>query len=525
MKMKLRGQLRVIHAAALAGLMAALLALAGCGGGNPASTPTPPIATPPTAPVATPTAGNGQNTIVWANVTGATSYKIYFAVNSSASSAAQIKAANNTAPGVITSPYTHSGLTNDTAYSYVMTAINSAGESNPSAVVSATPTATAPAAPTVAAFSPVQGSVGTTVTINGTGFDATTPGNNTVSFNGTAATVTAATATQLTTTVPNGAATGPIAVAANGQAASSYPANRTFTVLTPPAAPTGVTASPASGSATISWNAVNGAVSYNIYYSTVAANATKAAGTPVNNVASSQVISGLTNGTTYHFVVTAVDNNGLESVESNSANTTPASPPNIFAFVSKPYPAGMGAPAFNATANINDGATPVTNATVTINSTQLTAPTAPSTTYTGNVPNTTGQQLSLSVTTGGNTYTETGNQFTADPVITAPANGGTVTVTADTVVSWNAAAPAPSNPYNVIVIDTATGTQVYPAPGAPMGTGTTSTNGLTIPAGTMTAGNSYAIIVFAITSLPVNTAAAGSTFEIGTWYYVAVTAQ
>jgi YD repeat-containing protein len=58
---------------------------------------------------------------------------------------------------------------------------------------------------------PGKGKVGDTVRLFGKGFSATA-GQNTVTFNGTLAVVTAATAVSLTTTVPAGATTGPIAV-------------------------------------------------------------------------------------------------------------------------------------------------------------------------------------------------------------------------------------------------------------------------------------------------------------------------
>ena len=60
-------------------------------------------------------------------------------------------------------------------------------------------------------FTPDQGAAGSSVTIYGTGFSLT-PAQNNVSFNGVAATVSAASATQLIVTVPAGATTGPIAV-------------------------------------------------------------------------------------------------------------------------------------------------------------------------------------------------------------------------------------------------------------------------------------------------------------------------
>jgi YD repeat-containing protein len=74
---------------------------------------------------------------------------------------------------------------------------------------------------------PSSGPVGATVQIFGKGFSAT-PGDNQVRFNGTPATVTVATATSLTTTVPAGATTGPITLTTPlGAATSPEP----FTVL------------------------------------------------------------------------------------------------------------------------------------------------------------------------------------------------------------------------------------------------------------------------------------------------------
>jgi YD repeat-containing protein len=60
-------------------------------------------------------------------------------------------------------------------------------------------------------FSPDGGTVGSTVTLYGIGFSAT-PGQNTVTFNGSSASVTGSTTTSITVTVPAGATTGTIAV-------------------------------------------------------------------------------------------------------------------------------------------------------------------------------------------------------------------------------------------------------------------------------------------------------------------------
>lgn len=72
----------------------------------------------------------------------------------------------------------------------------------------------------VTAIAPASGPVGTKVTITGTKFDPT-PANNTVLFNTTQATVTAATATTLEVTVPSGATSGVISVTVGGVTAKS----------------------------------------------------------------------------------------------------------------------------------------------------------------------------------------------------------------------------------------------------------------------------------------------------------------
>jgi uncharacterized delta-60 repeat protein/gliding motility-associated-like protein len=69
--------------------------------------------------------------------------------------------------------------------------------------------------PAVTNFAPTSGPIGTTVTINGINFSAT-PANNIVYFGATQGTVTAATSTQLTVTVPSGATHQLISVSVGG---------------------------------------------------------------------------------------------------------------------------------------------------------------------------------------------------------------------------------------------------------------------------------------------------------------------
>ena len=82
--------------------------------------------------------------------------------------------------------------------------------------------------PTITSFTPTSGPIGTSVTISGTGFSST-PANNIVYFGATRATVTVATATQLTVTVPTGATYQPITVLVNGLVAySKLPFSTTY---------------------------------------------------------------------------------------------------------------------------------------------------------------------------------------------------------------------------------------------------------------------------------------------------------
>jgi len=89
--------------------------------------------------------------------------------------------------------------------------------------------------------------------------------------------------------------------------------------------PTGVTASPGNGQVIIAWNSVTGAIAYNIYWSTTTG-LTKATGTKISSVTSPYIHTGLTNGTTYYYVVTAVNSYG-EGPESSQVSAAPGTAP------------------------------------------------------------------------------------------------------------------------------------------------------------------------------------------------------
>jgi gliding motility-associated-like protein len=93
-----------------------------------------------------------------------------------------------------------------------------------------------PPPPTITSFSPMTGEVGSTVTITGTNFNATAA-NNTVYFGSVKATITAATTTSLTVTVPKSSVYAPITVVCNSSLAKT---NGFFRVVNNAIAPNSV---------------------------------------------------------------------------------------------------------------------------------------------------------------------------------------------------------------------------------------------------------------------------------------------
>ncbi len=94
--------------------------------------------------------------------------------------------------------------------------------------------------------------------------------------------------------------------------------------LVAPAAPANVVSVPGDGLATITWDAVADASSYNIYWSNDPG-VTKTGGTKIAGVTSPYNHTGLTNGITYYYIVTTVNSSG-ESAESDEVSTKPGVP-------------------------------------------------------------------------------------------------------------------------------------------------------------------------------------------------------
>ena len=113
------------------GLLATLAG--GCGGGGGDGPPLP-APTPPSTPTVNATPGNGQATLAWAAVSGATSYNIYTSPTSPVTT-------GGTKTNVTASGTTLSGLANGAPIFVAVTAVNAAGESALSSEACAVPTA------------------------------------------------------------------------------------------------------------------------------------------------------------------------------------------------------------------------------------------------------------------------------------------------------------------------------------------------------------------------------------------------
>src|ERR1039457_6100594 len=295
-------------------LYSLIFTICSCGGGGAGSSgsSTSVSSTVPTAITAD--AGNGSVTLSWKLVDGASSYNIYQnTVNG-------VTKTNGQKINCSTSPYTVTGLSNNTTYYFVITAVTATGESIESPQVTSTPSTTpTPSAPT--GVSVTTGNGQATVSWNAVSgatyniYYSTTSGVTKT----TGTKVAGASNPQIITGLNNGITYYFVvtSVNSNGESAESSQVTTTPSTMPPPVAPSGVNVMGGKEQVTVSWNGIAGAT-FNIYYSTTSG-VTKTTGTKVVGASSPQTITGLSNGTMYYFVVTSVNSNG-ESAESYPAS-------------------------------------------------------------------------------------------------------------------------------------------------------------------------------------------------------------
>lgn len=312
---------------------------------------------PPPAPTGlTGTAGSTQASLSWSASSGATSYNVK-------------RATTNGGPyTTVSSPtattYTNTGLTNGTTYFYVVTAVNSGGESGNSSQVSVTPASQTTASYEAEIGTLTNGAVvsgdsaasggqmvggmhqtDATVTwsnVNGAGTSATltiryaTPNNNLTAGiyvnGGRVATVafpnsggwggTAFSTATVSVTLNSGANTVAIRNDTGGQGINIDKMEVSGGGAALPSAPQGVSATAGNAQVALTWNSVTGATSYNVKRSTTSGGSYTTVSSPTTT---SYTNTGLTNGTTYYYVVTAVGSTG-ESPVSTQVSATPTAP-------------------------------------------------------------------------------------------------------------------------------------------------------------------------------------------------------
>lgn len=283
------------------------------------------------------TTASGAITVEWTPVPGALSYNLYFATVSGIT-----KVNYQTLPlgerlPVAAGPFTHTDLSDGTTYYVVVTAVNAAGESAESVEASATPLSTAlPLAPTGLKATPSVGQI--TLEWNSvTGassyfvYRAERSGVNRNNWNtivgGRQTQVLGGATIRIEAGLTNGTTYYFVVTAQNslGQGVESAQVSATpFASETVPAPPSNLTAVPGDQKVTLSWDNAAGALSTSAYilYWRTAAGVTPANGQSIPTVSSPHTETGLTNGQTYYYVVTARNDRG-ESLPSSEISVVP----------------------------------------------------------------------------------------------------------------------------------------------------------------------------------------------------------
>ena len=301
-------------------------------------------ATPQASAVATPgdltlTPGNAQVVASWTAITGASGYTLYH----SQSPITSLTAAGVTSIEVTGTTRTVAGLINGTRYYFVVVSKYTGGPSAASSQESATPQITAP---TGLGFTPGnrQVTVNWRAVANANGYNlyySRSP--NVDSRSGDPATIRDAqstvtrvpdiTGTSSTVSGLTNGATYYFIVKAKNASGGEGPASSEVSATPRIPAPTNLNLIAGNRQVTASWGAVTHANGYNLYYSTsanIATNTSRAGVTKVEVTGTSRLLTDLTNGTRYYFIVKAKNASGGEGPASGEQFTTPATPTSAF---------------------------------------------------------------------------------------------------------------------------------------------------------------------------------------------------
>jgi len=301
-----------------------------------ASSPVVPRTVPSAVPSVSATAGNTQVSLSWelpvtTGGSAITDYVIEYSVDSGSSWSTFADGVSPTRAATV------SGLTNGTAYTFRVLAVNSAGNGTPSQVTTSITPSTTPGQPTAVSgtfgdtqvaltWSAPSGNGGSTITNYNVQYSANSGGSWTT-FTRSASSALAATVTGLT----NG--TGYIfrVAAVNAVGAGTYSsASTSVTPMRTASAPTNPTGTAGNEQVTIAWdppyNGGSTVTDYSVQYSSNSG-ATWSTAALTGSTSTSYTVTGLRNGSGYIFRVAAVNAVGVGTYSAPSTSSTPRTVP------------------------------------------------------------------------------------------------------------------------------------------------------------------------------------------------------
>jgi cellulose 1,4-beta-cellobiosidase len=285
------------------------------------------VVVPPPAPTglnATP--GNAHVALTWNSSAGATSYNVKRSTTSGSG--------YTTIASPVVTNYDDLTAVNGTTYFYVVTAVNGV-EGASSSEASATPAGPAGTPTGVVA---TAGDTQVSLTWNSvSGATSYNVKRSTTSGSGYATIASPTSPTYTDTPLTNGTTYYYVvsAVSVGGEGSNSSEVSATPAV--PPPAPTGLALAVGQSNVVLNWPTVAGATSYKVKRGTSSGSYTSNFTAPSNTYTDSTVA----NGTTYYYVVTAV--NGSESANSAEVSGTPNTASNLGVVFSQVYGGGGNA--------------------------------------------------------------------------------------------------------------------------------------------------------------------------------------